>query len=668
MRTPLAVNGSASRRYLETTFATASRPRWLACACRNRGASQNRLLGTLCLAAAIAWADAVPASSQATDCSNPPIPWENIRKSFWEQGYAVLTPCKFAGENALLDALHDYTVAGCAWAEASKAGKNFPQRIGQDAKCYRKSNKWKTESSVHAAAVSEETRRMLAHIHDTNEWPVPYQTVTRVQSAVIRAHSDVIFWDTVPRARTVGTWLALEDIHPDSGPLEIYPESHRMSLWDSYELGLPSTSPNAAKAIDKAIGSKTPQSHNFLQSRPHAAISVPAEELVKKRQPCKDRTVVGKDQCTYYDAVETVLSNRTTHVPNLKRGQMLLWAASLVHLSKPPRNESLTRSSFISHYVWPSKAYWQPWLSQKKITYVTAADMLKIPLAPFGPWRKNETMPETAPKHHAPTRGRAAVQKPTPAKSVTPANLADVDSEAAPPVAANVVAANQAARRSVFIVGASRGVGLGLVKVYAASGYTVHATTRTLHTPGELGKVPGLVTLHQLDVLVPSDIAALRQKADTGALGAIGTIVHNAAVKNNNLTHNMLVNSVAPYEVAEALRLALLRSEEKKLCIITSDMGSEEVMMHQKPQRQKWPYTISKKAANKQFRDHEPGWRAQGITAVAMHPGYVKTRMSNGMGELTPLESAAAIKRTLEKATQSDAGRFFRWDGQPLPW
>jgi D-arabinose 1-dehydrogenase-like Zn-dependent alcohol dehydrogenase len=48
---------------------------------------------------------------------------------------------------------------------------------------------------------------------------------------------------------------------------------------------------------------------------------------------------------------------------------------------------------------------------------------------------------------------------------------------------------------SVLIVGASRGIGLGLVQAYAASGWEVHATTRTLDSPGELGSVAGDVTL-----------------------------------------------------------------------------------------------------------------------------------------------------------------------------
>ena len=65
-----------------------------------------------------------------------------------------------------------------------------------------------------------------------------------------------------------------------------------------------------------------------------------------------------------------------------------------------------------------------------------------------------------------------------------------LDSETVPPDDEVTLAANRAAGRTVFIAGASRGIGLALAKVYAASGYAVHATTRTPTAGGELGKVP----------------------------------------------------------------------------------------------------------------------------------------------------------------------------------
>ena len=44
---------------------------------------------------------------------------------------------------------------------------------------------------------------------------------------------------------------------------------------------------------------------------------------------------------------------------------------------------------------------------------------------------------------------------------------------------------------SVAIIGASRGIGLGFARSYTQDGWEVHATTRNLDNPGELGKTKG---------------------------------------------------------------------------------------------------------------------------------------------------------------------------------
>jgi ectoine hydroxylase-related dioxygenase (phytanoyl-CoA dioxygenase family) len=42
------------------------------------------------------------------------------------------------------------------------------------------------------------------------------------------AHSDTIHMTTYPLGYMAAAWIALEDIHPDSGPLVYYPGSHRL--------------------------------------------------------------------------------------------------------------------------------------------------------------------------------------------------------------------------------------------------------------------------------------------------------------------------------------------------------------------------------------------------------------------------------------------------------
>jgi len=42
---------------------------------------------------------------------------------------------------------------------------------------------------------------------------------------------------TYPEGYLVGAWVAVEDIHPDSGPLVYYPGSHRLPYYLSKEVG-----------------------------------------------------------------------------------------------------------------------------------------------------------------------------------------------------------------------------------------------------------------------------------------------------------------------------------------------------------------------------------------------------------------------------------------------
>ena len=41
--------------------------------------------------------------------------------------------------------------------------------------------------------------------------------------------------------------------------------------------------------------------------------------------------------------------------------------------------------------------------------------------------------------------------------------------------------------KSVAIIGASRGIGLGFARAYAEEGWNTHVTTRAIGEPGELG-------------------------------------------------------------------------------------------------------------------------------------------------------------------------------------
>ena len=85
---------------------------------------------------------------------------------------------------------------------------------------------------------------------------------------------------------------------------------------------------------------------------------------------------------------------------------------------------------------------------------------------------------------------------------------------------------------TVMVIGASRGIGLELVRQYAAADWRVHATTRTPLQPGALGASAGDVVLHALDVRDAQQIGALAQEVEPEG---IDVLIHNAGVAGRRL-------------------------------------------------------------------------------------------------------------------------------------
>jgi len=69
---------------------------------------------------------------------------------------------------------------------------------------------------------------------------LPFQTIIGHKGSAQPAHSDAIHMTTYPLGFLIANWIALEDIHPDSGPLFYYPRSHRILPYLlSGDLGIP---------------------------------------------------------------------------------------------------------------------------------------------------------------------------------------------------------------------------------------------------------------------------------------------------------------------------------------------------------------------------------------------------------------------------------------------
>ncbi|MBT4905911.1 MAG: SDR family NAD(P)-dependent oxidoreductase [Rhodospirillaceae bacterium] len=220
---------------------------------------------------------------------------------------------------------------------------------------------------------------------------------------------------------------------------------------------------------------------------------------------------------------------------------------------------------------------------------------------------------------------------------------------------------------TVAVIGASRGIGLELARQYAADGCRVHATTRALDAPGALGAVGGDVHLHPLDVVDDGQIEAL-----AGALSEepIDILIHNAGINAGRgagdpetTARSMRINAEAPIVTVAALLDSVVAGGDRKVAVMSSVQGSGR-------SRAGSPdlYGDSKRELNTRFRAIEPEWRARGITAVALHPGYVRTDMTGSHASLSPEESVRGIRNVLAGLTAKDSGRFLDYRGKDVAW
>jgi NAD(P)-dependent dehydrogenase (short-subunit alcohol dehydrogenase family) len=217
---------------------------------------------------------------------------------------------------------------------------------------------------------------------------------------------------------------------------------------------------------------------------------------------------------------------------------------------------------------------------------------------------------------------------------------------------------------TVLITGANRGIGLELDRQYAADSWNVIATAR--QSSPELDALG--VRVEPLDLSDPDALAGFAKRIS----GPLDLFIANAGVSHPMETDGaanardwqamMMVNMIAPFQLAQALLPRLAEARGKAICI-SSGMGSIA------DSSGGWiPYRTSKAALNMAWSCLALEAKPLGVTAVALSPGWVKTRMGGGGAEITTGESVGDMRKLIDRLTIDDTGKFLRRDGSELPW
>lgn len=225
-----------------------------------------------------------------------------------------------------------------------------------------------------------------------------------------------------------------------------------------------------------------------------------------------------------------------------------------------------------------------------------------------------------------------------------------------------------------LIVGASRGLGLGLAGEYLARGWRVLATVRD--RKGEDGLrglaegLPGTLEIAHLDVDEPGQI---RQLGERLAPGALDLLFVNAGVTNRpsepigeveteEFARVMLTNVLGPMRVVEWLADRV--ADEGTIAAMSSNMASVSLN-----EAGSWEvYRASKSALNMLMKCYSVRRGRGRHTLLAVSPGWVRTDMG---GDAAPLDVATSVRGIADmiERRRGSAGFFYvDYQDRDLPW
>ena len=225
------------------------------------------------------------------------------------------------------------------------------------------------------------------------------------------------------------------------------------------------------------------------------------------------------------------------------------------------------------------------------------------------------------------------------------------------------------ASRSILIIGASRGLGLGLASEFAAQGWAVTATVRSAAQEAPL---QGLgVRVEQLEMTDPDSLEQLAgrlsgQQFDVIFVnaGVAGPSHHSTAQASaEEMGQLFLTNAVAPLRVAERL-LPNLAAGHGLIVFMSSILGSIEAGAGLGMPL----YGASKAALNHLVQCFVRTQDNPHLGVMLMHPGWVRTDMG---GADAPLDIDSSCKGMVQQvsAAVGQAGlRYQDFEGNPLPW
>ena len=218
--------------------------------------------------------------------------------------------------------------------------------------------------------------------------------------------------------------------------------------------------------------------------------------------------------------------------------------------------------------------------------------------------------------------------------------------------------------KTILILGASRGIGLGLAEEFVRRGWRVIASERSRSEALRAGGGVEVVTVDVTDPVSYADLGLTDGGLDAVVINAgISGARHQSADRATpeEVAEVMMANAFGPARAGRALLPKLKHGGT--LAFMSSLMGSVADSSGGYEL-----YRTSKAALNMLAKGiAEQDARARDVEVLSLHPGWVRTDMGGPNATLTVFESVAGLADVISGA--GGAGyRFVDYTGKALPF
>ncbi|TCN25442.1 SDR family oxidoreductase [Mesobacillus foraminis] len=236
-------------------------------------------------------------------------------------------------------------------------------------------------------------------------------------------------------------------------------------------------------------------------------------------------------------------------------------------------------------------------------------------------------------------------------------------------------------KKTAYITGADRGLGLALTKVFLESNFKVFAGRFMSDWP-ELDELKKEYDedLHILSLDV-TDQQSVNAAADyiKEQAGQLDILINNAGILKDrsedlfgefnyeDMMKLIDTNTFGPLRVSKSVAPLLIKGTSKILANISSEAASLTDSWREK----EYGYCMSKTALNMQLTILQNQLKEYEIKVLAFHPGYVRSYIFGEFNQdatIDAIESATGIRNQILKSPAIEEHMFIDYQGNKMAW